>query len=110
MPIASLDREDKGRKISATSLNTRSSWWQTRPPTELTTPTRMVGAGFLSSTNYSPEWTALRVLGLVRRSNVLVHLDRLIAPVFHRRRPRPGICVRADRSQAGGRKFHKGDL
>lgn len=40
----------------------------------------MVCAGFQSSTSYSLEWTALHVLGLVRRSNVLLHLDRLIAP------------------------------
>ena len=34
---------------------------------------------------------------------------RLIT-VFYRRRPGPGVCIGTDRSQAGGRKLHKGDL
>lgn len=72
--VASLDREDKGRNLSVASLITRSSWWQTRPPMGSTIPTKMVDVGFPSSTSYSPEWTALRVLGLVRHSDILVHL------------------------------------
>lgn len=34
---------------------------------------------------------------------------RLIT-VFYRRRPGPGVCIGTDRSQAGGRECHKGDL
>ena len=34
---------------------------------------------------------------------------RLIT-VLYRRRPGPGVCIGTDRSQAGGRECHKGDL
>jgi len=77
-PIASLDREDKGRNISVTSLNTRSPWWQVHPPMESTFLTRTDGVESPSNTSCFPEWMALRVLGLVRRSKVLVYLGELI--------------------------------
>jgi len=78
VPIASLDREDKGRNISVTSLNTRSSWWQAHLPMESTFPTRTDGVESSLSTSYFPEWMALRVLGLVCRSKILVYLGQLI--------------------------------